>query len=762
MAGTRRPGPLHVLLALGWWLLAASCGLFSGGADGSPTATVDDNDDRTPARAAIEGRVTFGFAFDSAANDGRAVRVDSADFIDDDAAVLDSVAFDSLGADALSSGWLETTVGGGSGRWAGGPDRNATVVLDIPAGAFGILLHIRGALDGVETVVSANGTDLATFTSGTDWHTAFVPLRPSNRAIASVEPQWTDNRYFPAFPAASPVFVIPVETTTGVDFYPGSFLPGWRVNQSIEDMFALTLVGMQGLVNRHGAQVFLDWQDFNGYASYWLPDLEKEVDVVHLDLDARSAVSFLAHRYPDIFAGTVVYDPDVPDTINLATMFAGVEDRVMLAPEQLELHGIPDFGPELDLRDLVAERGWDTTPETQADMYQWAYDELWPDLEHRMVGLLSPGPPASGAFERTYFWPMELASRDYYVALKLPALYLDPVHEPQESVLRNFLSNADSPIPVLGGFSGNENGITALATEYGNFQAAVSWPGAPLSSANLSLFGGVRPDALVNEPTIRPESILATLGDGPVATMFSTDGDAVFFLLQHGFAPQFTWDEVQGQAFSWTINPMLSELAPVVWNHYVSVRSEVSLIDGLSGAGYIYPEVMPAADLDRYLARAAEYMLATGLRVVHGTLDDGQWDEELAGQFSAGLMDTHLLGMVAGYGGEEGPSRVEYWGGPAPSVWPSYVLGGDNASAIAEDLLRRKAGDQLIEIRDGNLNRGVAIVDDPAAGDGTRGAHSGQLLEFTRVLSRRCCPITGLPAGPLPGQFHPASRRDRE
>ncbi len=48
-------------------------------------------------------------------------------------------------------------------------------------------------------------------------------------------------------------------------------------------------------------------------------------------------MEFLWQHFSPRFKGAVVYDPDVPDTINLATMLAGLEDRLMLAPEQLDL-----------------------------------------------------------------------------------------------------------------------------------------------------------------------------------------------------------------------------------------------------------------------------------------------------------------------------------------------------------------------------------------------------------------------------------------
>ena len=91
------------------------------------------------------------------------------------------------------------------------------------------------------------------------------------------------------------------------------------------------------------------------------------------------------------------------------------------------------------------------------------------------------------------YWVLGFASRDYMVALRLPALYLDPVNDPQAALLAQFLEDAPSPIPVTGGYAGNEEGTTSLASQHGDWIAALSWPGAVLRVAGLTVHSGVRP-----------------------------------------------------------------------------------------------------------------------------------------------------------------------------------------------------------------------------------------------------------------------------
>ena len=137
---------------------------------------------------------------------------------------------------------------------------------------------------------------------------------------------WTDGRYFPEFPPTNLIYSISVPTVfEGQDNAP--FDDAWRINQDYDTMMALTLVGMQGVINRSEPKVYLNW---DARSDFWLPYLREYVDVVELNLDSLSAIHVLFNNYSGLFSGAVIYDPEIPDTINLATMIAGLENRIML------------------------------------------------------------------------------------------------------------------------------------------------------------------------------------------------------------------------------------------------------------------------------------------------------------------------------------------------------------------------------------------------------------------------------------------------
>ncbi len=212
------------------------------------------------------------------------------------------------------------------------------------------------------------------------WHSGFITVgNPVPEIVSGMKPVWTAGRYFPKFPKTDRIYVFPAHTSISENSS-NPWDDSWRIHHSYLDMMALTLVGMQGLINRNQPRVYLDWQDTFATSGFWLPHLAEHVEIIEMDLDALSSVNFLIERFPSLFKGIVIYDPEVPETINLATMLAGKDDLLILAPEQLELPGIPDLGPVTDLRLLVQSQGWDATVESQTSVYQWVYDNVWPEL----------------------------------------------------------------------------------------------------------------------------------------------------------------------------------------------------------------------------------------------------------------------------------------------------------------------------------------------------------------------------------------------
>ena len=689
----------------------------------------------TPGPAATPSTVPSGsevvFEFSAVDASGRAVAFHSIDLIDAEANTLGTLELGTPETDARQGeGWLETGTSPqvGAFRWAGGPDRRATLRLDLPDGTEGLLLHVNSVQNGLWMTVTVGGEPAAVLRTDDYWHLGYVPLGEATPALApDAEPEWVEGRYFPTFPPPpGRVYAIRVRTALE-DWWGAPSDPGWRINQSFDTLMALTLAGMQGLINRNGGSVYLDWEDagkYNDTAHFWIPSLRDYADVVALDLDGLSAVNFLLRRYPARFKGAVIYDPEVPDTINLATILAGLEDRMILAPQQLGLSGIPEFESVVDLRVLAEENGWDATAEGQYQLYEWAYENLWPRLEHRIVGVISPGPPTSEQIvNATNYLPLGMAARDYIVALRLAALWLSPSEEPQASLFARFLQDAPSPIPVLGFYGNDEVGTVQLAASHGDWVPVITNGNAPLSPASLTLHSALPVERKPYPAEINADRLLATLDARYVVALFTSDGDSIHYLMDRGFR-ELNWEQVQGYRLGWTINPTLIDLAPLAWKHYVDSRSEVSLVTGMSGAGYTAPAVMNDAQLRGYLAYTRRYLDETGLRVIAVSNRDVRLKEEVASTYYESLRGTGYLGLIAGGSVGLWGLGFLYPGVPAPVVYFAYEPTSRNDAWFIDDLLSHTPGEISIDpvaypwiagqvVQDENAQGGEALFFSP-------------------------------------------------
>jgi hypothetical protein len=690
-----------------------------------------------------------------------AVAFHSVQYIDARARTLGELTFGTPEANALQGeGWFgnETDPEVGTLQWAGGPAKRATMRLAIPQGTEGLLLHITPIQNATWMTVTVDSQVTATlrvdgFLPSGDpyWHDGYVPVTaPVPEPSGSDGPQWTQGRYFPRFPTTDRVYAIRTRHRLNTQYASSQY---YRVDLVHDAMMALTLAGMQGTINRSSPSVYIDWwpNPCDGYFSthLWIPYMERLADVTYLDLDGLSAFHFLYRRYGSRFNGAVVYNPEVPDTINLATMIAGLEDRIILAPSQLEMSGMPQFDSVVDLRPLAAQEGWDATEEGKYRLYQWVYDNLWPRLEHRIVGVISPGPPTSRAVppENAHFLPLAVAARDYIVALRLSALWLSPSEEPQASLFARFLEDAPSPIPVMGFFALDEPGTVAMASRHGDWVPVITNGNSPVQGGDLTLFSGLRPEVIPYQAEMDSDRILATLGDAPVAMLYTSDGDNIGYCIDRGFG-NCPWEKVQGHRFGWSINPILVDVAPLIWNYYLESASQVSLIGGVSGAGYTDPGLMSDTQLTNYLTYAARYLNDTGLRTFIVSLWERPWDQRLAAAYYNGLRNTGYVGAQVG-GRDQGLWGLgfRYVGVPTPAVSFSYDASVNDVDWIVRDILSKRPGELFMDLAIYPWKEGQVVQDNDA--------HGGQALFFSRNMTIGCVqgPFAELAAGSYTATF---------
>jgi hypothetical protein len=125
------------------------------------------------------------------------------------------------------------------------------------------------------------------------------------------------------------------------------------------------LTTLQGIVNRRQPRIWT-LLAADGTDQTWL-------DTVRLPQRSVEDPLSLVERYRQELSGAVVYDIDVPDSVNVATTLAGLRDAVIATSEQAE---------SLQLTIVDDLRGRFSGP---VDAYTWQLANLWPRCNHRML-----------------------------------------------------------------------------------------------------------------------------------------------------------------------------------------------------------------------------------------------------------------------------------------------------------------------------------------------------------------------------------------
>jgi hypothetical protein len=422
--------------------------------------------------------------------------------------------------------------------------------------------------------------------------------------------------------AAMPASAAPPAST--VSWPQGQALPHFAAPQHLDvvDMAspscgctsddALMLSTLEGVVNRALPRVYvLQFGDETPASSdRWLNELGVPYDVM-----TESAV---VTKYRAELAGVIEYDPNVPDTVNVASAMAGVQGAVVAGPQLAATLNTQDGLPILaNLADQHFASGHDA--------YAWALGNVWPQTTHRMLTAVA-GTPSS-------------LLRDYAVANQAMTVWLDPTNPADASLLDQYLNGMPADSPYLGWFpNGGNGGETAGVAQLSRH--AVYTVAADLF-ANMTVFSGVA------APTSPPPGAPVPPLQGRIYVTFTiTDGDNMQYA-QHFMRSM--WDDPNRGAvpLNWSTQPLLADAAPSILHHYQATASPNDwLTSGPSGAGYMFTDDWPSGALASYTSQTGAYLRASGLGdtyVYSSNGSAGVYRDGVAQSFASGAQPQGVL-----------------------------------------------------------------------------------------------------------------------
>ncbi len=384
---------------------------------------------------------------------------------------------------------------------------------------------------------------------------------------------WSDERMIPAFQA--------IEHLAVYDFR----------GASRDEQVAATIIA--GIVNRPQPHLYLitgnDDADWLGKALSPLPQ-------VLSPQSGQSALSALLDTYRSLCKGLIIFNPNLIDTINVATTIAGQRDGIVVSPA---LAG--ELQSKYDLPILEDLRKYQWSNRFQA--YRWAQQNLLAGASSRIIAGLDPG-----AF---------CGLRSFLVATRAFVYWLDSsqyLPELSDGVLseRGLMQQLYQPFAGravhLGWFINEPSGVALTS------QAAI-----PVLASDY--FTNLEVWTALQTP-VKP----ASLHNGEVTTVSSTnvnnkiyvsftmsDGDNLQYC-QHRLLSLWNDRARGGVSVGWTLSPALLQSAPAMADYYLRTATvNDEFIAGPSGAAYLFPSFWPEDQLGPFLQRTGKLMQALGM-----------------------------------------------------------------------------------------------------------------------------------------------------
>ena len=391
--------------------------------------------------------------------------------------------------------------------------------------------------------------------------------------------------------------------------------------------------------------------------------------------DALTVEAYFA-KYGGRYTKAILYDEHVPASVNVGTMMASLDAAIVIAPVDAGR-----FAKDKAREDLRGR--W----RTNAEAYQWAFDTLWPRMNHHLLACYHPtGLPhlMRDYFVRNkvfHFWVTSAEKADNAVS----------AYEEETAFLKRLLAATPVNIPVTGfWYSGVDPGINeyagvGLAGEYGKFTVCCDY------ASNLSILSGIEADldGAVARYRARLKPPGKTLDKHKVYLCIDIveSGDAASYLQNRQFE---VWaDPKRGEIpINWSMGAGAFEMEPPIAEYYFDQATPNDYIYmALSGAGYCHPyrAMMsktpgPEQAWDEYIQLTGTWMRQMGCHEIG--LYTNAWKpfdrarhDAVTKRFADGI--PGLSALVLGMGRDEGMNALN----------GNYVL-GERHVAVSHVLTR--------------------------------------------------------------------------
>lgn len=406
----------------------------------------------------------------------------------------------------------------------------------------------------------------------------------------------------------------------------------------------LALTMLQGLVNRKQPRIYII-QDPSWHTAELIPKWIDNLKANGYKFDEVHDPLGLFSTFRSCVKGAALYESDLADKpetlhkLNALTLYCALNNAVPVTEE---------LNARLRLPILFDARG---KLNTASEAYGWAYRELWPRANHRVIALTCPS---------------QIGLRDYLVANKIMPFWISQeMGKADEDLCWRFLDEAEPNSPVMGCWGGygekpagriGEPELQQRTSKRGKFIVVTD------GCSNLSVHSGLD----YRQPAKRSPARELALNPRKVYVCLNiTDGDNLQYVQQYFRTKQWRDDPNRGKIpLSWSMGPSAVDLIPDVLEYFQRTATpNDEFVCSTAGIGLTVPSLYGKglsdngkAAYDGYLRLTGQAMRAAGLTSIHlgdtsgvplNRADLDLWAAKLPG----------LKGIIADYG-------------PAPGVTP--------------------------------------------------------------------------------------------
>jgi len=396
----------------------------------------------------------------------------------------------------------------------------------------------------------------------------------------------------------------------------------------------LTCTSLQGLLNRAGPVLFLDYGYYDKLSDrttneefindeLWFGkyramvgrqdarNLAEYKERFHLEPQEISDFRQLIREYKSQFRGFVVWDDKLPETISTAMMLSGLEELIILSSRQVSI------AEEVGLPIVEDLRGrW----ENRLEVYRWALDNLFKRCKPGYIACLEPGWQHPEFFDyvvQNNIFTYSLAAdnsnpvfrfgqklllllfagprriRNFLFStrlnrvIKAAACGLMDLVSPETRLATRIQKRVEgNPVPTIFGWhTCRDNELSFMLHLSANNMRLVPSHMAGNFSFHSQLPGPKSFKQIEASPVqYDPGKVYLTftLSDGDQLMMMNTGELGNWYQPERGLVP-----------FNWEVQPLLVELAPALLTKYFKTATEYDcLVAGPSGAGYIIQPLM--------------------------------------------------------------------------------------------------------------------------------------------------------------------------